>query len=82
MEGVFPADVARCKKLMKKIKEKAIIAMVYNGDIGDGSILSKTFPTYPWNIPRTMNKDFMKEFLSFGGLGMPGVCSRGVLGFS
>ena len=24
----------------------------------------------------------MKEFLSFGGLGIPGVCSKGMLGFS
>ena len=29
-----------------------------------------------------MNPMVMKEFLSFGGLGMPGVCSRGMLGFS
>ena len=44
--------------------------------------LSKHFPTYPWNIPQTFNHLFMKEFLSFEGLGMPGVCSRGMLGFS
>ena len=43
---------------------------------------SKNFPTYPWNIPQTPNQQFMKEFLSFGALGMPGVCSRGMLGFS
>ena len=42
---------------------------------------SKNFPTYPWNIPQTPNQQFMKEFLSFGGLGKPGVCSRGMLGF-
>ena len=42
--------------------------------------LSKNFPTYPWNIPQTQNQQFMKEFLSFGGLGRPGVCSRGMLG--
>ena len=29
-------------------------------------ISSKTFPTYPWNIPQTQNQLFMKEFLSFG----------------
>ena len=34
---------------------------------------SKNFPTDP--------QEFMKEFLSFGGLGMFGVCSRGMLGF-
>ena len=45
-------------------------------------IKSKNFPTYPWNIPQTQNQQFMKEFLSFGGLGRPGVCSRGMLGFS
>ena len=42
---------------------------------------SKNFPTYPWNIPQTPNQQFMKEFLSFEGLGKPGVCSRGMLGF-
>jgi len=43
---------------------------------------SKNFPTYPWNIPQTQNQQFMKEFLSFEGLGRPGVCSRCMLGFS
>ena len=38
--------------------------------------------TYPWNIPQTPNQQFMKEFLSSGGLGIPGVCSKGMLGFS
>ena len=38
--------------------------------------------TYPWNIPQTQNQQFMKEFLSFGGLGRPGVGSRGMLRFS
>ena len=28
------------------------------------------FPTYPWNIPQTLNQPFMKEFFPFGG-GMP-----------
>ena len=45
-------------------------------------LVSKNFPTYPWNIPQTQNQQFMKEFLSFGGLGRPGVCSRGMLVFS
>ncbi len=49
---------------------------------GKPTDLSKNFPTYPWNIPQTPNQQFMKEFLSFGGLGKPGVCSRGMLGFS
>ena len=43
--------------------------------------VSKNFPTDPWSIPQTPNQQFMKEFLSFGGLGMSGVCSRGMLGF-
>ena len=44
---------------------------------------SKNFPTYPErNIPQTPNQGFMKGFLSFGGLGIHGVCSRGMLGFS
>ena len=32
------------------------------------------------NIPQTFNHLFMKEFLLFEGLGMPGVCSRGIVG--
>ena len=47
-----------------------------------GGIHSKNFPTYPWNIPQTQNQPFMKKFLSFWDLGRPGVCSRGMLGFS
>ena len=43
---------------------------------------SKNYPTYPWNIPQTQNQEFMKGFLSFEGLGIQGVCSRGMLGFS
>ena len=42
---------------------------------------SKNFPTDPWSIPQTLNQQFMKEFLSFGGLGMSGVCSKGMLRF-
>ena len=30
---------------------------------------SKNFPTYPWNIPQTLNQQFMKEFFSFWGFG-------------
>ena len=44
-------------------------------------VFSTTLPTDPWSIPQTPNQQFMKEFLSFGGLGMSGVCSRGMLGF-
>ena len=43
-----------------------------------GYFISKNFPTYPWNIPQTPNQEFMKGFLSFGGLGIHGVCSLGV----
>ena len=50
--------------------------------VSDGTQDSKNFPTYPWNIPQTPNQRFMKEFLSFEGLGIPGVCSKGMLGFS
>ena len=39
---------------------------------------SKSFPTYRWNIPQTQNQQFMKEFLSYGGVGRPGVCETGV----
>ena len=31
---------------------------------------------------QTPNQRFMKEFLSSGGLGIPGVCSKGMLEFS
>ena len=41
---------------------------------------SKNFPTYPWNIPQTPNQRFMKEFLSFGALGIPGVLLQGYVG--
>ena len=44
-------------------------------------VFSKNFPTYPWNIHQTPNQQFMKDFFLFGGLGKPGVCSRGMLGF-
>ena len=43
------------------------------------SIDSKNFPTYPWNIPKPPPT---KEFLHLGGLGMSGVCSKDMLGFS
>ena len=41
-----------------------------------GFYTSRNFPTYHWNIPQTPNQQFMKEFLSFGGLGMPAACCR------
>ena len=41
----------------------------------------KNFPT-PGTYPRPPTKQFIKGFFSFGGLGMPGVCSKGMLGFS
>ena len=55
----------------------------YWQSLGNKALLrdSKTLPTDPWSIPQTPNQQFMKEFLSFGGLGMSGVCSRGMLGF-
>lgn len=34
------------------------------------------------NIPQALNYLFMKDVLSFGGLGMPGVCCKGMLGSS
>ena len=46
------------------------------------SLPSKNFPTDHWSMgPQALNQQFMKEFLSFGGLGMSGVCSKGMLGF-
>ena len=46
----------------------------------DQRIFQHTPGTYP--RPSTICLLIMKEFLSFEGLGMPGVCSRGMLGFS
>ena len=34
---------------------------------------SKKSPTYPWNIPQTLNNLFMREILSIFGIGVPGV---------
>ena len=40
---------------------------------------SKKTPTYPWNIPQTLNQLCMKEILSYWYFGVPGVCSKGQL---
>ena len=71
-------------KVLKRVDEnsKDPVEVGYGYFQKLGYILSKNFPTYPWNIPQTPNQQFMKEFLSFGGLGIHGVCSRGMLGFS
>ena len=45
--------------------------------INDITIYSQKTPTYPWNIPQTLNYLFMKEILSYlylGYLGLPRVC--------
>ena len=39
---------------------------------------SKNFPTYPWNIPQTLNQQFMIRNSFHEGLGMPGLCENGV----
>ncbi len=53
---------------------------------GTSSVASKiqfkNAPTSPCNIPQTLRQHFMKKFLWFEALGMPGVRSRGMLGFS
>ena len=42
----------------------------------------RTFQQSPKpHTPKTPNRQFMKEFLSFWGLGMSGVCCKGMLGF-
>ena len=41
----------------------------------------RIFQHTPGTYPRPP-QEFMKGFLSFGGLGIHGVCSRGMLGFS
>ena len=65
----------------RRLAHSQVTIDFHRGTPGLQSPLSKNFPTYPWNIPQTPNQQFMKEFLSFGGLGKPGVCSRGMLGF-
>ena len=44
------------------------------------NLVSKNFPTDPWSIPQTTNQQFMKEFLSFGGLGMSAGMLQGYVG--
>ena len=41
---------------------------------------SKTFPTYPWNIPHTPNQEFMirDSWIIWGWKGIHGVCDLGV----
>ena len=46
-----------------------------------GCFYLRTFQQTPGAYPKPPTNSFMKEFLSFGGLGMSGVCSRGMLGF-
>ena len=52
-----------------------------NWTIKHRDMIPRPYQQTPWSIPQTPNQQFMKEFLSFGGLGMSGVCSRGMLGF-
>ena len=68
------------KKITWKINPSEVVCCMMMGPVVHQH--SKNLPTYPWNIPQTQNQQFMKEFLSFGGLGRRGVCSRGMLGFS
>jgi len=43
---------------------------------------SKNFPTYPWNIPQNPQPTvYGSEFLSFGGVGIPGVLLQGYVGY-
>ena len=77
----------RLNQLMFWMDEKYIFAVVPLGNVSQQKSSnqkkeSKNCPTYPWNIHQTPNQRFMKEFLSFGGLGIPGACSKGMLGFS
>ena len=66
---------------MAQIVEFNIVVLSPRGMFQKIHYYSKNFPTDPWSIPQTPNQQFTKEFLSFGGLGMSGVCSRGMLGF-
>ena len=56
----------------------------YNKTLGWHSMkcwFLRTFQHTTGTYPRPPNQQFMKGFLSFGGSGKPGVCSRGMLGF-
>lgn len=41
------------------------------------SLVSKIWPTYPWKVPRTFTKRFMKKFLSLWGFVVWGIPPQG-----
>ena len=62
-----------CHHKNNMIKKLTCFVMFYH---------SKKNPTYPWNIPRTLNHLFLKGILSHLDFGMSGVCSWALLEFS
>ena len=68
----FKGSIANCKK-------QSLYFELYGGIVLSFSI-SKKNATYPWNIPQTLKHLFMKEILSYLYFGVPGVCSKGLVG--
>ncbi len=55
----------------------------FSGDHGSGFETIQEFSNIPLeHTPDPQSTVYGSEIFSFGGLGMPGVCSRGMLGFS
>ena len=75
-----PVDVTLDKTQESKAKVSILVYMwrTYLENIWTNATMNENLPTYPWNKPQAQNQQFMKEFLSFGGLGRPGVCETGV----
>jgi len=60
-----------------------LFQMLFTFTLGIPTSMSLRKPQHtPGTYYQTPNQRFMKEFLSSGGLGIPGVCSKGMLGFS
>ena len=63
---------------LKKTTKPVALGNFGSLEITAGGDYLRTFQQIPW----TLRQQFIKKFLSFGGLGMPGICSRSTLGFS
>ena len=60
-----------------------VVPVGFGGICWQRLIYSKTFPTYPWNIPwKPWTKTLWRNSFHLEVWPMPGVYSRGMLGFS
>ena len=73
-ECIFSSQLNSLKKTTKPVA----LGNFGSLEITAGGDYLRTFQQIPW----TLRQQFIKKFLSFGGLGMPGICSRSTLGFS